>query len=302
MISVVYTIAGAVLILAALRDLFHTLFHPAAQGAIGDWLARRIWRFVRKELPRHLTLAGPIAFVAVVLYWAASIILGFALIYLPRLPHSFAFTHGLDPSTYASFVGAVDVSICAIITLSTGTYATSRWIQFLMGVEAIFGFALLTASVSWILSIYPVLEHRRSLAHAATLLHFSEATNFRRLEDVTDSDLHTILLSLTGQITTSRNELTQFPITYYFHENEAQTALAGVLPYIADLARRFSGRNGAAGLGAFTLGGAIDDYLKLIAKSHLRCPFSSRDEILRAFAHDQCREMVAGPEATRRAA
>lgn len=51
------------------------------------------------------------------------------------------------------------------------------------------------------------------------------------------------------------NELSQFSITCYFHEDEIETALAGVLPYLADIAAQNVNRAGAAGLSATMLGG-----------------------------------------------
>src|SRR3954447_14842118 len=281
--SAFLTTLGVFLIFVGVQDLFHTLFHPAKSGNVCDWIARQIWRIFRRVLPSVLSFAGPVAFVAIVVFWAASITVGFALIYLPRMPHAFTFASGLNPASYRSFFSAISLSLASLITLSTGTYATRLPIQLLMGMESVFGFGLLTASVSWILSIYPVFEHRKSLAHEASLLHFAELKGIKRLQNISDSDLQQILLGLASQLLTSRNELSQFPITYYFHEEETKTALAGILPYMADIAEQNVNRNGVAGIAATTLGGAVDDYLKLIAQAFLRSKFSKRDNILRAF-------------------
>jgi hypothetical protein len=302
MVTATLTTVGVLLIVIAAQDVFHTLFHPAQHGYVSDWIARQIWRCFRKSLPRSLTLAGPLSFVMIVVFWALSMIVGFALIYRPQLPQAFAFASGLNAAHYGSFLGALIVSLGSLITLSTGMYSTHLWIQVVMGIESICGFALLTASVSWILSIYPIFEHRRSLAHQASLLHFSEVKGLRRLADVSDSDLHQILLGLATQLITNRNELTQFPITYYFHEDETQTSLAGILPYLSDIAEQSAGRNGAAGLAAITLGGAIDDYLRLIARDFLKREFKNRKDILQAFADDHMREAVRSPRIVSKAA
>jgi hypothetical protein len=97
------------LVIAALQDLFHTLLHPAKKGDVGDWIARKIWHCFRATMPRFLSFAGPTAFLAVVLYWAVSIVLGFALIYLPRLPYSFTFASGLTADTYGCVLGALNL-------------------------------------------------------------------------------------------------------------------------------------------------------------------------------------------------
>jgi hypothetical protein len=41
-LAVILTLIGSVVILAALQDLFHTIFHPTASGGISDWLELHI--------------------------------------------------------------------------------------------------------------------------------------------------------------------------------------------------------------------------------------------------------------------
>lgn len=253
-------------------------------------------------MPRALNFAGPIAFLTVVGYWTVSMIVGFALVYLPHISQGFTFSPGLGYDEYANFLGSLDASIGSLITLSTGIYSKQPWMQLIMGTESIIGYGLLTASVSWILSIYPVLEHRKSLAHEASLLHFSEINGIRRLRDVAESDLQSILLGLAGQLATSRNELIQFPITYYFHEHERETSLAAVLPYLADIAAQNVRREGSGALAATVLGGAIDDYLKFVARTFLKRGFNNRYEILNALAADHLREMIRSPVIVSKAA
>lgn len=293
--NIALTIIGAALVLLAIRDVFHTLFNPSKQGDLSEWIARSLWRGFRRALPSALNYAGPVAFISVVFYWTASVIVGFALIYLPHITNNFSLSPGLQRAQYASFPGALDLSLGSLITLSTGMYSMRPGIALLMGIESIIGFGLLTASVSWILSIYPVLEHRKSLAHEASLLHFSEVKGIRRLRDIDESDLHSILLGFAAQLTTSRNELIQFPITYYFHEQEPQTSLAAMLPYLADIAAQNVHREGAAALAAAVLGGAVDDYLKLVARTFLKRPFNNRYELLEALAADHMRDIVRSP-------
>jgi len=301
-VTILSRIIGALLLLFALQDVFHTLFHPAKQGDISDWIARLIWRILRRLSPQVLSFAGPLAFVAAVLYWVLSVIIGCALIYLPALPGSFAFAPGINPAAYKSVLGAINLSLAGLITLSTGVYANKLWIGLLMSFESIVGFGLLAASVSWILSIYPIVEHRKSLAHLATLLHFAETKGIRTLADISDSELSEILFTLASQLATCRNELLQFPITYYFHEDEQETSLPSVLHYLDDMAVQNLRRKGAAALAAATLGGAVEDYLKVVANLFLKREFSSRSEILRALAEDHLRKPVRSPRLASRAA
>ncbi len=300
--NVVFRIIGVLLVGVAIRDVFHTLFHPAREGIVSDRIARIIWRLVRRVRPKALTVAGPAAFLTIVAYWTLSNIVGFALVYQPELPQGFKFTAGLDPHGFAGFWGAMQISVGSLITLSTGAYASETWMGLVMGFESIVGFGLLTASVSWILSIYPILEHRKSLGHEASMLHFSELHGIRRLREISDSEVNEILLGLASQLITSRNEMIQFPITYYFHENEQKTSLAGALSYMADLAELNKKRAGAAALAATVLGGAVDDFLEYVAGKFLRQQFRDRREILVALAQDHLRTPLRAPETIRKAA
>ncbi len=210
-------------------------------------------------------------------------------IYQTRLPDGFTFVSGLTPDNYDSFAGAINLSLGSLMTLSTGVYSKSSWLQILMGTESVLGFVLLTASISWILSIYPVVEHRRSTARQATLLRASELSGSADLPHISDTDIQQILVKFVTQLTTLRNELTRFPITYYFYEQDRETALAAILPYLSDLAEQNVKRTGAAGLIANSLGRAIDDYLRFITCAFLDNKSDLREEAL-AYAADQLRE------------
>jgi len=108
--SIALAILGALMVVIALQDLFHNLFHPSARGQISDTISMGVWRIFRRWIRRSLALAGPIAFCCVVLYWLASIVLGFALIFWTRMPDGFAFSAGLDPNHFRSFMSAVNIS------------------------------------------------------------------------------------------------------------------------------------------------------------------------------------------------
>lgn len=60
------------------------------------------------------------------------------------------------------------------MTLTTLGYGdvtpVSDWLRLLAPLEAAVSFALLTAGVAWLMSIYPILARRRALAHEVTLL------------------------------------------------------------------------------------------------------------------------------------
>jgi hypothetical protein len=74
-------------------------------------------------------------------------------------------------SSSARIVEALYFSMSTITTLGYGDITpTSEWLRILSPLEAVFGFGLLTASLSWVISIFQVLRRRRSLALEIALL------------------------------------------------------------------------------------------------------------------------------------
>ncbi len=68
------TAAGAVLL--ALRDIFHTIWHPSGRGGLSRRLMRAVWRAGRSQRRRRGfgPLTGPLAMVVVVLAWVLLIL------------------------------------------------------------------------------------------------------------------------------------------------------------------------------------------------------------------------------------
>src|SRR5690242_14579101 len=116
--TILLTLVGAGLICAALHDIFQTLFHPSSHGALSDWIERGLWRTFRWAAERRETLinvAGPAIFVSVLGMWVLLNVLGFALIYFPRLATEFVVAPGLDPGRHHSFYDAINVSLGALV-------------------------------------------------------------------------------------------------------------------------------------------------------------------------------------------
>lgn len=297
MLSVFLTVLGFALIGAALLDVFQTLFHPAGRGAMSDWTAQVIWKCFRRAAARYrklLTYAGPTAILAIITTWAALTWFGFALIYFPRLHSSFAFTPGVEGTRFAGLLEALDLSLGGLITLSEGINASSPWLQLLRGAEAVIGFGLLTASVSWLLSIYPVLESRRSIAERAALLHNAELENHLDITHDAPQEAQDWIFNIGCDLASLRNQMAQFPITYYFHVGEAQTSLAGALPYLAELADRASSSSGVSALLAAgtVLGGAVHNFLNTLAEVFLAMPGEDDRAVLRAYAREEMTDLM----------
>jgi hypothetical protein len=294
--AVVWTILGIILIGIAILDVFQTLFHPAGRGALSDWTARLTWKTIR-ALANHysgvLTYAGPISILLIIISWAMFTMVGFALIYLPHMGSQFIFSPGVNPANHRGFWEAMTASIGAIITLSEGMEVKSEWLGLIRGVEGIIGFGLLTASVSWLLSIYPVLEARRSLAQQAALMHNAERENQMDMIHDCGDRVQDWVMGMAGELASLRNQMAQFPISFYFYMGEPQTSLSGALPYFYELAERASAsKDAAVRLAGTALGGAVEDFLGLLAEVFLRMPGDDKKAVLRAYSKEQMSDMM----------
>ena len=93
-------------------------------------------------------------------------------------------------------------------------------------------------------------------------------------------------------MTKIRNDLAQFPITYYFHEDDPQSAFASALPLAMDIANRANRRESGEPLriAGIVLQGAIHDLLALLGAWFLDMPNETDDQkLMQSFAEDHFR-------------
>lgn len=225
----VFTAIGVAIILEVLVDIFHTLAHPGAQGHLCRTLLSAFWR-----LSRQSQLSGPLAMLAVIGIWGVLAVLGWALVYWPHLPEGFTST-GADPDGGHAFLDAVYISMVTISTLGFGdVFPTSDWLRIVNPLEALFGFALLTVAMSWILQVYPALARRKAFAIRLTLLR--DADSIGAITTLDASTASRLLDDLSAGLVSVRVDISDYPETYYFREDERSTSLAANLGYTAELA------------------------------------------------------------------
>ena len=283
--DVVWTILGIALILVALRDIFDVLFHPAGRGIV----ARRVVRGVSggtRRLPGGSgtlgLLAGPLGYAAVIGTWAALLAVGWALVFMPQMPGGFTFDPALDPAEHSGFADPLYVSLVNLTSLGYGDISPASPLLRILGpVETIFGLGLLTASISWLISIYNAISRRDSLAHEVHLAKEAEERLGEKLADADPELLATMLASFSEQLIRARRDLIHFPITHYFRTEDEQRALAGMLPFLASLVEEAGDENRphALRVRAEILRMAIDDFAETL-RTRLRIPGESTAETL----------------------
>ena len=230
------TSAGALLVLLILRDVFHTLWHPTRHGGLSKLVMTLAWRTAARLSTRRQAsgLAGPLAMVTVVALWALTVTTGWALVYWPHMPGSFTYSAGLKPAEHSGFVDALYVSLVNLTTLGLGDIApTTGWLRIVAPMESLVGFALLSATVSWILGIYPALTRRRALALRLSHLSRSHPPD----EALPPASAH-LLDGLAADIAGISVDLMQYAESYYFYDGDDRTSLSAQIGYAVELARQ----------------------------------------------------------------
>ena len=285
---------GVALMFLAVRDILITLMTATSRGSISRWFMAVAWRGSRPLVRRWRVfreIAGPLTFLSVISVWTAMIVLGWALIYWPFLPNEFLVDFGLEleRESAGNFVTAIYFSMVVLATLGFGDIVpTGGVLRLLVPLEGLLGFGLLTASISWFLSIFPALSRRRRLVHQIALVRDAEAD----VEERWDAETAAALLgSFSTQLIDIRSDQIQFPVIYYFRDADPAANLAPSLRYLLDMADWARDQHGAAGtsmaLRRHMLHRAVHDYLETVAAQFLDHDGGDSVTLLDALAEDR---------------
>lgn len=256
-------VAGALLVLLALRDIFHTLWHPGSSGSLSLLIARALWRAGHLGSRDPASVLGPLILISVVLAWSTLLVTGFALVYWPHMDQQFLFSSGLAPAARSDLGDSLYLSLVTFATLGYGDIVPAgNWLRFVAPFEALFGFVVLSASITWVLQLYPALGRRRALAVQLSALEQQQvAAEIAELDSSAGADLLSAVSQSLGQ---TRIDLTQYRHGYYFWDTAA-TSLPVHISYVRQLidAGSRSGRQDIR-LMARVLASSLDDLATLL--------------------------------------
>lgn len=232
--GIVLTVAGIAVIVTGLQDMFHTLLHPSGKGHLSRFVLAGIWSVSKATGHRLGSAVGPAAMTAVVVLWVALQGAGWALVYYPHLPGGFTYSPGINPADYSPAAEAVYVSFVTLGTLGFGDVVPANpWIRLASPFEALTGFALLTAAMTWFTQIYPPLSRRRALA--LEIKGLADIGYARQLGTVNPATTSRVLDALAAKVGKTRIDFTQHPEGFYFQEEDPDLSLARQLPYLLKL-------------------------------------------------------------------
>lgn len=282
----VLSAVGLLVVLVALWDIFHTLWHPGGFGRIARWVFQFVWSVTKRVLPSHTRqLAGPLGIVGTVVSWTGLVVVGWMLVYLPHMPEGFYFGTALRPEQSSDALAALYLSLVTVATLGFGDIIPADPVlRLLTPFEALLGFVLLTAAISWILQVYPALGRRRSVAMRLSIMRSRHATDV-----VVDGDpcvASRMLEALADGVIQAETDFMQYSESYYFLEEEEELSLAVALPYaleMADTGGESSSRE--VRLAADMLAAAVESLASRLDAAYLKTG-SAAPEVLASYAVD----------------
>ena len=282
------TAAGLGLMALAARDVFDALFHPEGRSTLGRGLMRGVWRLLgrRGRGSRSFVLAGPLGLILVFATWAALLVTGWMLVFLPHVPEGF---HRAGSTAGGDVVEALNVSLVTLTTLGFGDVTpNAAWLRLVLPIEALVGFGLLSASISWLLLIHPALARRRSLAYEISLLKKAERETGATLAGVEAESAERVFAELTSRLIAVERDLVNFPVSYYFAEGDERFSLAVALPYLQQLAEQGceAGAPLHTRLQATMLRDAVEDFAATTGARFLGLRSRDTTQLLQAYARD----------------
>lgn len=229
------TLGGLLVLLLVLVDFFRTVALPSSTGWLVMVVCRVLWSASRPGDHRILGRAvGPVAMLVTVLAWAGLLVLGAALVYWPRMPMEFSHGAALGPGQRSPFLDSLYVSAVYAATLGLGDIVPrTGWLRLMVPAQAMLGFGVFTAAISWILQIFPALTRRRALALHLDGLHRVQAASVIGEQGAGASA--TLLQTLSLRVSEIAVDLEQYEETYFFRDAGPHSSLPRTAPYLVDL-------------------------------------------------------------------
>lgn len=226
--AVLSVVVGVLLIALGLLDVFRTLLRPTGRGPVTRVVGGAAWGLGRRMGSPASSYAGPAGVVAAIFAWVVIVVAGFALVYLPQAPAGFTYSSGIDPHAYPPFMEAMTVSLVSFTTVGYGAaVAVVPVLRVVQPLEALTGFAVLTAAVSWFFQLYSSLARRRSLAARLAMLERAPAPGM--IADDDPSSAVQVLIGLGEDAAQVAVDLQQNAEVYTFRERDEDLTLAMLL-------------------------------------------------------------------------
>lgn len=287
---------GIALLVLLLVDVFATVFHAQGVGGpVSHFLYRAVWAVFSyfgtdrdgAPRPRVLALAGPAMVVALLIGWVLLLTVAYALVYYPWIEGFHASPGAVlvpwaDALYYSGYTGA---------TLGFGDLVPRhRALRLLAPLQAFSGFALISASITYLLATYRELLEMRSLAQRIDGYFRATGLGDLRLDGSGEMEAAARWAeSIEERFVHMLQAHFQYPILHYFRSGTEAWALPVQLGRILELRETAVARAGEEPLGSIR---RHPSFLALFEAVH-----AYLTEVERNFVPDTVRPEGAGDEA-----
>jgi hypothetical protein len=241
-------VAGALLLVVLAYDVLETVFHPGGHGGpVFDLQTHAVWAVFRRiGVGRDgrvrdwlLCRAAPLMAPLTLMIWAAMLVLGFALVYLPWI-HTFLLSPG---HLRTPFPEAIYYSTMMATSLGNGDMvADLDSLRMVSSVESLSGVALLSVAVSYLINIYGYQGQGDTLAQKIHFVLEGREQHLLALTDPVEVDaVARQLESTTDLLTRMMQAYEQYPILHYFRPNNASESLPVQVGRLLSLLRDLEG-------------------------------------------------------------
>lgn len=231
--TILIEVIGVFLVLFTVREVFHDIFHPTQTGSLSDLVGRSASRTLRHTWLRPAV--GPLALVAVIFLWAMLLSIGFALIYFPFIPREIPIESGAH-SLGGRIIHSFSLSFGALATFQTFVSGFRQsWLTLVVAFQGVIGISMITASVSWLVLLYPALERTRFLARRTfALVKAQQVSGLDQIEN------ESLITDMADRLIQEQIDLTLFPILLHFYPRDSSQTLARALPHLQRIANECS--------------------------------------------------------------
>lgn len=236
---------GVGIITVTLADVFMTVLFPRSSNrTLSRLLSKGTWRLFcgASKLPvvgsGVLSYCGSAILIVIVVFWVCALTLGFAVLVWPTLGSGIQSSQGDTPTDFAT---ALYYSGYTITTLGIGDLVpTSTWWRMMTVLEAALGFSVITATITYLLSVYNALTRRNAFAlslyhrstNGADAVHLLvQMKGFGQFEMATQN-----ISDITRDLLFLLESYHAYPVIHYFRFREAKYSLARIALISLDLA------------------------------------------------------------------